>query len=84
MDFIDFRRIPYTHIFHVCRNVTDLLHDRTKALRGGKSFELDVELKKPSQSVITMITSVRRIPFSMNLFTGYPGKRGWSHRRASV
>ena len=60
------------------------MHDRTKALRGGKSFELDVELKKPSQSVITIITSVRRIQFSMNLFTGYPGKRGRSHRTASI
>jgi hypothetical protein len=31
---------------------------RTKALKGGKSFDVTAELKKPSQSVIVIITSV--------------------------
>jgi len=58
--FVDYRRIPYVHSQGVAFGVriSDTLR-RTRSLKDVKTFTVFAELTKPSQSVVTIISSVR-------------------------
>ena len=60
LELVDFRRTPYARSWLSSPPISPL--NSTKALREDKTFEITVELTKPSQSVLVMITSVRFVP----------------------
>lgn len=56
--FVDYRRIPYVHPGDIVWLCSDTL-SRTRSLADTKTFTVFAELTKPSQSVVTIISSVR-------------------------
>lgn len=56
--FVDYRRIPYVHSGGSIWLYSDTLN-RTRSLMDTKTFTVFAELTKPSQSVVTIISSVR-------------------------
>lgn len=56
--FVDYRRIPYVHSGGSVWRGSDALR-RTRSLKDVKTFTVSAELTKPSQSVVTIISSVK-------------------------
>ena len=57
--FVDYRRIPCVYLQGMTPRLRSDAPHRTRSLEDGKTFTVFAELTKPSQSVVTVISSVR-------------------------